>query len=58
VAAFGSLMTGQTLAMLERWRPAMEGGEPLDLPAEMARLALDVVTGASSTPTSVRSPGS
>ena len=46
VAAFGSLMTGQTLAMLERWRPAMEGGEPLDLPAEMARLALDVVTGA------------
>jgi cytochrome P450 len=46
VAAFGALMTNETLAMLERWRPAMEGGEPLDVPAEMARLTLDVVTGA------------
>jgi cytochrome P450 len=46
VAAFGALMTDETLAMLERWRPAMEGGEPLDVPVEMARLALDVVTGA------------
>ena len=46
VASFASLMTGETLAMLERWRPAMGGGEPLDVPAEMARLTLDVVTGA------------
>ena len=44
VATFASLMTGETLAMLERWRPAMEGGEPLDVPAEMARLTLDIVT--------------
>ena len=46
VASFASLMTGETLAALERWRPAMERGEPLDVPAEMARLTLDVVTGA------------
>lgn len=46
VAAFGSLMTDETLAMLERWRPAMEAGVPLDVPAEMARLTLDIVTGA------------
>jgi cytochrome P450 len=46
VAAFGALMTDETLAMLERWRPAMEAGEPLDVPAEMARLTLDIVTGA------------
>ena len=46
VAAFGALMTDETLAMLERWRPAIEGGEPLDVPAEMARLTLDIVTGA------------
>ena len=44
VASFGSLMTDETLAMLERWRPAIEGGEPLDVPAEMARLTLDIVT--------------
>ena len=46
VAAFGSLMTDETLAMLERWRPAMKAGVPLDVPAEMARLTLDIVTGA------------
>ena len=46
VAAFGDLMTDETLAMLERWRPAMESGGPIDVPAEMARLTLDVVTGA------------
>ncbi len=44
VATFASLMTGETLAMLERWRPAIDGGEPLDVPAEMARLTLDIVT--------------
>ena len=46
VAAFGALMTGETLAMLERWRPALEAGEPLDVPAKMSHLTLDVVTGA------------
>ncbi|HEV2741542.1 MAG TPA: cytochrome P450, partial [Rubrobacter sp.] len=44
VATFASLMTGETLAMLERWQPAIDGGEPLDVPAEMARLTLDIVT--------------
>ncbi|QIN83833.1 cytochrome P450 [Rubrobacter tropicus] len=46
VASFGGLMTGETLAMLERWRPALGTGKPLDVQAEMARLTLDVVTGA------------
>jgi cytochrome P450 len=46
VAAFGDLMTDGTLAMLERWRPSLETGTPLDVPAEMARLTLDIVTGA------------
>jgi cytochrome P450 len=46
VAAFGDLMTDETLAMLERWRPSLETGTPLDVPAEMARLTLDIVTGA------------
>jgi cytochrome P450 len=46
VAAFGTLMTDETLAMLERWRPAIEAREPLDVPGEMARLTLDIVTGA------------
>jgi cytochrome P450 len=46
VAAFGGLMTDETLAMLERWRPAIEVREPLDVPGEMARLTLDIVTGA------------
>ncbi|MGH3149088.1 MAG: cytochrome P450 [Rubrobacter sp.] len=44
VAAFGTLMTDETLAMLERWRPAMEDGTTLDVPAEMARLTLDIAT--------------
>ena len=30
--------------MLERWRPTMRSGKPLDVPAEMARLTLDIVT--------------
>lgn len=42
VAAFGEIMTRETLAMLDRWRP----GEPLDVAAEMSRLTLNVVTGA------------
>jgi cytochrome P450 len=46
VAAFGTLMTDESLAMLERWQPAMDSGKPLDVLSEMARLTLDVVTGA------------
>ena len=42
VAAFGEIMTHETLAMLDRWRL----GEPLDVAAEMSRLTLNVVTGA------------
>jgi cytochrome P450 len=44
VAAFGTLMTQETLAVLERWRPAAQNGTPLDVPAEMARLTLDIAT--------------
>ena len=46
VAAFGSLMTGETQSMLERWQPAIEAGKPLDILSEMSRLTLDVATGA------------
>jgi cytochrome P450 len=46
VAAFSTLMTDETLAMLERWQPRLGTGKPLDVLAEMARLTLDVVTGA------------
>ncbi|MGG7380769.1 cytochrome P450, partial [Escherichia coli] len=34
VAAFGELMTDATLAMLERWRPRVVQGQPLDVAAE------------------------
>jgi cytochrome P450 len=44
VAAFGELMTGATLAMLDRWEPSVKAGTPLDVSAEMARLTLDVAT--------------
>ncbi|CAN5696860.1 cytochrome P450 [soil metagenome] len=44
IAAFGKLMTDNTLAMLDRWNSSAEGGAPLDVSAEMARLTLDVVT--------------
>jgi cytochrome P450 len=58
VAAFGSLMTEETLAMLERWQPALQNGTTLDVPAEMARLTLTSRPPPSFTPTSERSPGS
>ncbi|CAN5138566.1 cytochrome P450 [soil metagenome] len=44
VAAFGELMTGATLAMLDRWEPLVDAGTSIDLPAEMARLTLDIAT--------------
>ena len=44
VAAFGSLMTDKTLEMLQRWRPALQNGTTVDVPAEMARLTLDIAT--------------
>jgi cytochrome P450 len=44
VAAFGELMTDATLAMLERWRPRVVQGQPLDVAAEFMRLTMDIVT--------------
>jgi cytochrome P450 len=44
VAAFGELMTDATLAMLERWRPRVVQGQPLDVAAEFIRLTMDIVT--------------
>lgn len=44
VAAFGDLMTDATLEMLERWRPGVAQGRPLDMAAEYMRLTLEVAT--------------
>jgi cytochrome P450 len=44
VAAFGELMTDATLAMLERWRPRVVQGQPLDVAAKFMRLTMDIVT--------------
>ncbi len=44
VAAFGGLMTDATLAMLERWRPMVVRGEPVDVATEFMRLTMEVVT--------------
>jgi cytochrome P450 len=43
LAAFGSLMTEATLAMLERWEHCAERGEVLDIAAEMMRLTLRII---------------
>ncbi len=42
IAAFGTLMTETTLAMLDRWR-AVPSGQPLDIEQEMMRLTLSIV---------------
>lgn len=44
VATFGELMTGSTLAMLERWQPDMAQGQPMDVAKEFMRLTMEVVT--------------
>src|SRR5215203_4908797 len=44
VAAFGNLMTESTLAMLERWRPSVAQGLPLDVATEFMHLTLEVAT--------------
>ena len=44
VATFGELMTGATLAMLERWRPRVAQGRPLDVATEFMRLTMEVAT--------------
>jgi cytochrome P450 len=43
LAAFGSLMTEATLAMLERWERCAERGEGLDVAVEMRRLTLRII---------------
>jgi cytochrome P450 len=43
LAALGPAMTDATLAMLRRWEPYAERGEPLDVAAEMMRLTLTIV---------------
>jgi cytochrome P450 len=43
LAAFGTLITGTTVEMLERWQGFTEQGQPLDIAAEMMRLTLRVV---------------
>jgi cytochrome P450 len=44
VVAFGDLMTDATLAMLERWRPSVAQGSPLEVTTEFMRLTLEVAT--------------
>src|SRR5215204_2457939 len=44
VAAFGELMTDATLAMLERWRPSVAQGLPLDVATEFMHLTLEIAT--------------
>lgn len=44
VAAFGELMADATLAMLERWRPHVGRGQPLDVATEFMHLTMEVVT--------------
>jgi cytochrome P450 len=44
VATFGGLMTGATLAMLERWHTLMTPGRPLDVATEFMRLTMEVAT--------------
>jgi cytochrome P450 len=43
VAALTGLMTGAIAAMLDRWREAARGGEPLDVAAEFVGLTLRIV---------------
>ena len=39
IAAFGTLMSDATLAMMERWQNTHEPAQPLDMPLEMTRLS-------------------
>jgi cytochrome P450 len=44
IAGFARLMVDRTQALLERWRPAADRGEPLRIRDEMTRLTADIVT--------------
>src|SRR5438034_3437360 len=43
LATFGTLMTGATTSMLERWQGSAGHGEPLDVAVEMMRLTQGIV---------------
>src|SRR6266700_2445217 len=43
LAFLGTLMTANTVAMLERWQHFVEGDQPLDIADEMTRLTLHIV---------------
>ncbi|HKB37604.1 MAG TPA: cytochrome P450, partial [Gemmataceae bacterium] len=43
IAGLAPLMTDATAAMLGRWRPRAEAGQPFDVAAEMIRLTLSIV---------------
>jgi cytochrome P450 len=43
LAAYGTLMTGAALALLERWQARAEGDAPLEVEEEMMRLTLSIV---------------
>lgn len=43
LAAFSSLMTAAATAMLDRWRPLADRGEPVDIASEMRRLTCAIV---------------
>jgi cytochrome P450 len=40
LAAFGALMTGATVTMLDQWQRFAERNQPLDIAGEMLRLTL------------------
>lgn len=42
IAAFGTLMTDATLAMLARWHPLAARAEPFNLASEMSRLTMEI----------------
>jgi len=43
LATYGTLMTGATVALLERWQTRAEGDAPLEITEEMMRLTLSIV---------------
>lgn len=44
IATFAEKMTAATEAMLNRWEPRADSGEPFDVAEEMMRLTLDIVS--------------
>lgn len=44
IATLGAVMTGSTLAMLDRWKTYLDNRQPFDVSAEMMRLTLEIVS--------------